>query len=145
VLRTLHHAGAQRITFDISTHPEEMAVGANRDRLESTLIDCAKAAKVPSILPSSGVRHREPVHKTREPPIGFRHQDKMPMVRHDAVGKKCDAGALHRFLEKRLEGRVIARILEKDGAFGCSIKDVKYDPRRSVPFPSWHSASVRQP
>ena len=62
----------------------------------------------------------------------------MTMVRHDAVRKKCNVAAVHRFLEQPDEGRVVARILEKNRAFGCSIEDMKDQSRGSFSYSSRH-------
>jgi len=64
----------------------------------------------------------------------------MPMVRHDAVRKKCDVAAVHGFLEEADEGRVIERIFKKHGAFGCSVEYVKDQSRGSFPSSSRHGA-----
>ena len=67
----------------------------------------------------------------------------MPMVRHDAVRKKCDVAAVHCFLEQADEGRVVERIVKKHGAFGCSVEYVKHQSRGSFP-PSSRHGSIRK-
>jgi hypothetical protein len=62
----------------------------------------------------------------------------MPMVRHDAVRKKCDLHPAGGLREEPFEGGVIARIMKKDRAFGRSVQDVKYKSWRSLPASSRH-------
>ena len=64
----------------------------------------------------------------------------MPMVRHDAVRKKCHVASLDRFLEQRDERRVVGRILKKHRAFGGSIEYVKHEPRGPFSHASRHQA-----
>ena len=62
----------------------------------------------------------------------------MPMVRHEAVRKKCHVASLHGFLEQPDEGGAIQRIFKKHGAFGGSVEYVKHQPRRPLSHTSRH-------
>ena len=53
----------QWIPFDIPTHPQEVVIVANRDRLEPPLVNCSLSLEPTMYLPSSGVGGREPVHE----------------------------------------------------------------------------------
>jgi len=63
----------------------------------------------------------------------------MPMGGHAAVRKNVNLLALEGFLDKSFECGVISRLLEKDRAFGSSVKCVKKQSRRSVSHSSRHS------
>jgi hypothetical protein len=138
ILRSFDQAGPNGISLDIPTHPQKMTVAANWNRLEPSLIDCAQPREAAFVLPPSGVRSFEPVHEARERAIDGRSQHEMPMGGHAAVRKNVNLLALEGLFDHPFECVVVARILEKDRAFGCSIKCVKVQARRSVSSSSRH-------
>jgi len=66
----------------------------------------------------------------------------MPMVRHDAVRKKCYRVTPDGFFEHLFECRVVAGIVKEDGAFGCPVQYVKHQSRSSLSRPSRHDGSA---
>ena len=62
----------------------------------------------------------------------------MPMVRHDAVRKKCDLPAADGLYQELLESGVIAGFVEKNRAFSRPIKDMEHNSWRSLTASSGH-------
>ena len=139
-----YERGTQWIALDVATDPEKMIVVPYRYSFESPLIDCSEAGNAMGILPSAGVRHRQPMHEPRHSAVGFRSEQKMPVVRHDAVRKKCNVAAPKGIREQGDERGVVSNVMKKHRAFSCSIDYVEYQTRRALSPSSRHDDGARQ-
>jgi hypothetical protein len=118
-----------------------MTIVADWNPVESALIDCSKSWMTVSVLPSSRVSGLEPVHEPGHCAVGLRSQQEMPMGRHDAVGKKCNADPLDGFFEQLLECAIVAVILKENRAFCGSVADMKKQSGLTLSSSSRHSRS----
>ena len=59
-----------------------------------------------------GVGQRQPANEPRQLTVVLGPDDKVPMVRHDAIGQQSSSRAVNGFLENPLEGLVIGVLLE---------------------------------
>ena len=142
ILRSFDQAGPYRVSLDVSADPEKMTIGADRNPVESPLIDCSESGLTVSVLPSPGVGGFEPVHEPGHRAVGLRSEQEMPMGGHDAVGKKCNPDPVNSFFEKPFECGIVAIALEEDRAFCGSIADMKDQSGLPLSSSSRHNRST---
>jgi len=58
----------QRVSLDVATDREEMLVGLDRKRLESSLVERPRAERAMRMVPSHRVRHGQAMHEPRKSP-----------------------------------------------------------------------------
>jgi len=114
VLRPANQVRSQGVSLDIAAHGEEMVFRLDRERLEASLIHVAGTATVPMGMPPLRVREGKPSDKPRQFTVGVRPDHEVPMIRHQAPGKKVSAVAFDRLFENSLH-RLVIGVGLKDG------------------------------
>lgn len=114
VLRPANQVRSQGVSLDIAAHGEEMVFRLDRERLEASLIHVAGTATVPMGMPPLRVREGKPSDKPRQFAVGVRPDHEVPMIRHQAPGKKVSAVAFDRLFENSLH-RLVIGVGLKDG------------------------------
>ena len=118
-----------------------MRVAGNRNRFEASLVDCAETRNAMGILPAARMRCSQPVHEAGKGAVGLWSDDEMPMVRHDAVRKKCHVDALDGFFEQVFKREIVAGVMKEQRPFRRSIQHVKNHSCGAFPVPSGHGVS----
>ena len=85
LLGPLGQRGADRIPLDITDHCQQMLVALHRERLEPTLVQMAIAHRPVGHSPPHRVRVRQPAEVIGDLAVSLGPDDKVPVVREDAV------------------------------------------------------------
>jgi len=105
-------AGANRVEHDVPRELEEVRVAFDENAAESTVEEMA-LVPVPPVEPL-GVDTVESLHAGRDIPM-WRLEEKVEVVRHQAVGMAPPFEALDDVLEDLLEPETIAHVRENVG------------------------------
>ena len=108
---------ADRISFNVSQHGEEMAVALDRDRFISALIHVSHSARFFRLVPTLRVDEREPMHESRQFVVD-RPDDKVPVVWHHTIAEESRRMPHQRLTKRGLKAHVIG-IVHEESASSC--------------------------
>src|ERR1700733_5168892 len=87
MLRPPHQLGPQRIAFHIAAHGQEMLIGLDWKRLETTLVKRSRSGRPVMRMSSLGVRGRQTTQELGQVAVPVWPKDQMPMIRHQTKGQ----------------------------------------------------------
>ncbi len=148
-----HKSGTQRVPLHVPADDAEVTVLLNRKALEPSLVQRSSPGRVMVRVPTLGVRHRQPAHILRQFSILARPQNKVPMVRHEAVCQQTGAGPLLGLKQHLFERLVISFFAEDASPAHRPVQDVINDSARCYPkrlamgnkLPGTHPTSICAP
>lgn len=119
---------SQRISFDVAIDLVEMRIGFNRKRLEATLVDVALSGHVVIRLPTSDMRHRQPLHESPQVAVILRPQNKMPMIGHQAITSNPHRSLFQSVSDDAFKRQEILVVKKQLVLTNAPIKNVKNEP-----------------
>ena len=140
VLRAPDQRRSARVPLDVAADPQEVMVSLDGNVFEATLVHCALARRARVHPPPSRVGRLQPLHRARQRSLGWRRDDEMPMVRHEAVRKKRNAEFFDGDGKERFERVVITCRFEKQAFSRPAVDNVEDVPSGSPSPVSGHAA-----
>jgi len=128
----------QCVSLDIPAHAPYGHILLHRNSLESSLIHGAPTARAVSSIPPIRMRALEPMHAPRKFFNAFANNNKVPVIRHQAVRDYFHFEPKECFANDSDERGVIRISLEKDRAPDRPIHHVKDGPLKAAPQTSRH-------
>ena len=81
---------SERVAFHRATHRQKMFIGLYDKGFEAALIEMSCSHRLPMGMPPLRMGEREPVHEARQVAILSWLNDEIPVVGHDAVGRRIE-------------------------------------------------------
>jgi hypothetical protein len=142
VFGPLRKAGRKGVSFDIATHAMQMPIVLHRKRFETPLIEMSTPNGLFTEVVSLRVGQSEPSDESRQVSILPWPQDKMPVIRHDAVAQNPHVNNRLRLGKHPLEGLVIAMRRENSGLAVRPIQHVINDSSKRFSQRSSHGYTL---
>ena len=114
-----------RVPLHVSTDGQEMLIGLDGERRESSLVEVPGADGVAVEVLAPHVRRREAVHEGLQITVALRPEDEVPVAGHHAVGEDAHRDPFERASDNPFECVVVAGVLEDPGALVGAVEDVE--------------------
>ena len=140
VLRPLGERWPHGVALDVAQHRQQMPVLLNWKALEPSLIQMPMPHSGVCVLPTLGVRERQPSHEGGQLAIFLRPQHQMKMIGHQAPGEDADRHALVCLGKHLFESDVILVLLEQPQSAIGAIEHVIDQSARSFSGDAGHGS-----
>lgn len=141
VLGSFHEVGAPRVALDVTKDGQQVVI-LDEEGTVSPLVHAPRRSVVMASIPPN-VSREQPVHPSTHVLVTPRPQDKVKMVRHEAVGEHSHRNASTRLLDEIFERPVVA-VLEVDAiSMVATTGDVTTHSPHRCSCCTWHRRNLR--
>lgn len=144
VLGSFNQVGPQRVSLDVAADRQEVLVGIDRKRLESSLVERPRAERPMDMVPAHRVRHGQPMHEPRKVAIGLWPEHEMPVVWHQAECQQPHRGQRAGTQQEVLEGRIVGGVMKDRRSTDGAVEHVADQAKYVHAVTSWHAPSAMQ-